>query len=105
MQAVQSHVIANLNGDLSVEALATVAGISQRSFARHFRIWAEVTRKEFVERARVDAARQLLESTSMPMKTVAWNCGFSSAERMRLVFERRFSTSPAAYRAQFAATM
>ena len=101
MDRVQSYVIAHLRGDLSVAALAAVAGMSERSFARRFAAWAEATPHEFVERARVDAARHLLESTAAPLKTIAWDCGFASAERMRLVFARRFGASPARYRERF----
>ncbi len=101
MGRVQSHVMANLRGDLSVARLAAAAGMSERSFARQFVEWAEVTPHEFVERARVDAARNLLESTAAPLKTVAWDCGFASAERMRLVFVRRLGVSPVQYRASF----
>jgi transcriptional regulator GlxA family with amidase domain len=101
MNRAQSHVVANLRGDLSVTSLALVAGMSERTFARRFLEWARATPHEFVERARVDAARHLLESTDAPLKSVAWDCGFASADRMRLVFSRRIDVSPADYRRRF----
>ena len=101
MARVQAHVMANLQGDLSVAALADAAGMSGRSFAREFVDWARTTPREFVERARIDAARHALESTAMPLKTVAFNCGFVSADRMRLAFVRQLGVSPAAYRMRF----
>ena len=101
MAKVQAHVMANLQGDLSVAALAEAAGMSGRSFARGFGAWAQTTPREFVERARIDAARHVLESTAMPLKTVAFDCGFASADRMRLAFVRRLGVSPATYRSRF----
>lgn len=101
MHRAQSHVVANLRGDLSVTALALVAGMSERTFARRFLEWAQATPHEFVERARVDAARHLLESTGAPLKSIAWDCGFASADRMRLVFARRFGVLPTDYRRRF----
>lgn len=101
MAIVQAHVLANLRGDLSVAALARTAGMGVRSFAREFVAWAETTPRDFVERARVDAARQMLESTAHPLKTVAFDCGFASADRMRLAFVRRLGVAPAAYRGRF----
>ena len=103
MSRVQSHVIAHLDAraDLSVERLAEVAGMSARNFARTFVQWSGVTPHEFVERARVDAARALLESTAKPLKTIAWACGFGSADRMRIVFARRLGVTPARYRDSF----
>jgi transcriptional regulator GlxA family with amidase domain len=101
MARVQAHVMANLRGDLSVAALAAAAGMGLRSFARDFGAWAQATPREFVERARIDAARHALESTEAPLKTVAFDCGFASADRMRLAFVRSLDVSPAAYRARF----
>ena len=101
MARVQAHVMANLQGDLCVAALADAAGMSGRSFARVFGDWARTTPREFVERARIDAARHVLESTAMPLKTVAFNCGFASPDRMRLAFARQLGVSPATYRMRF----
>ena len=99
---VQQFVLANLQEQLTVERLAAIAGISERHFARQFMERTEITPHEFVERARVDVARSLLEASVDPLKTVAWKCGFVSADRMRLVFSRRLGVSPAQYRASFA---
>jgi transcriptional regulator GlxA family with amidase domain len=103
MSRVQAYVIAHLDTRtrLSVEKLAEVAGMSARHFARSFVEWAGVTPREFVERARVDAARALLESTARPLKTIAWDCGFGSADRMRIVFAKRLGVTPARYRESF----
>ncbi len=99
---VQQFVLANLQEQLTVERLAAIAGMSERHFARQFMERTEITPHEFVERARVDVARSLLEASVDPLKTVAWKCGFVSADRMRLVFSRRLGVSPAQYRASFA---
>ena len=106
MARVQAHVIANLGTRtaLSVEHLADVAGMSARHFARSFVEWSGTTPHEFVERARVDAARALLEGTGRPLKTIAWDCGFGSADRMRIVFTKRLGVTPARYRENFAIT-
>ncbi|KRA84068.1 GlxA family transcriptional regulator [Altererythrobacter sp. Root672] len=98
---VHAHVFDNLGSALSVEELAAVIGMSVRSFSRHFVEEAGVTPREFVERARIDGARNLLEAGELPLKSIAYDCGFSDADRMRAVFSRRLGVSPAAYREQF----
>ena len=100
---VQAHVLDHLGAPLSVEELAAVTAMSVRSFGRHFAEEANMTPREFVERARIDAARNLLESGELPLKTVAYDCGFGDADRMRAVFSRRLGVTPAAYREQFRA--
>jgi transcriptional regulator GlxA family with amidase domain len=101
MAKVQSHVMAHLRDAFSVAQLAEVAGMSARHFARMFVQWADATPHEFIERARMDAARSLLESGDAPLKTVAYECGFASADRMRLVFMKRLGVTPQQFRASF----
>jgi len=101
MAKVQAHVLANLREPLSVDTLAELAGMSARHFARVFVQRTSVTPHEFIERARVDVARRLLETSDQPLKTIAWECGFASADRMRLVFLRRLGVTPGQYQASF----
>jgi transcriptional regulator GlxA family with amidase domain len=68
---VQNRVLENLVQPLSVEQLAGRAGMSVRNFTRNFRRETQTMPAEFVERARLDTARRLLEDTRQPMK---WNC-------------------------------
>jgi transcriptional regulator GlxA family with amidase domain len=98
---VQAHVMEHIGSTLPVEKLAEIAGMSSRSFARSFVEEAGVTPHEFIERARVDAARNLLEGSDLPLKAVAYHCGFATTDRMRLVFAKRLGLSPAQYRASF----
>ena len=85
----------------SVKQLADVAGMSARNFARVFVQETGVTPHEFVERARVDAARKLLESSGAALKAIAYDCGFGTADRMRIVFTKRIGATPMQYRERF----
>jgi len=73
--------------------------MSTRNLARHFVSETGITPHEFVERARIDAARMLLEGSDRPLKSVAYDCGFGTADRMRIVFS--LGVTPAHYRANF----
>lgn len=101
---VQAYVVDHVGAELSVEELAHAAGMSVRSFSRHFAQEAGGTPREFVERARIDAARNLLESGELPLKAIAYDCGFGDPDRMRAVFSRRLGITPAHYREHFHAT-
>ena len=65
-----------------------------RNLARHFVSETGITPHEFVERARIDAARMLLEGSDRPLKSVAYDCGFGTADRMRVVFSERLGVTP-----------
>jgi transcriptional regulator GlxA family with amidase domain len=95
--------MANIGARHTLESLAAAARMSTRTFARHFVQETGITPHEFIERARVDAARMKLEGSDLPLKAVAYDCGFGSADRMRIVFNARLGVTPAQYRASFRA--
>ncbi|MGF6773376.1 transcriptional regulator GlxA family with amidase domain [Paraburkholderia sp. GAS199] len=98
---VQAHVMEHIGESFTVKQLADVARMSARNFARVFVQETGVTPHEFVERARVDAARKLLESSGAALKAIAYDCGFGTADRMRIVFTKRIGTTPMQYRERF----
>jgi len=99
---VQVYVLTHLAADLSIAELAKVANMSARNFSRVFVRESGATPAEFVESARVDAARVLLESGGAPLKTIAYECGFRDAHHMRSVFQRRLGVSAQQFRQNFA---
>jgi transcriptional regulator GlxA family with amidase domain len=98
---VQTHVMAHLNHRHTLQSLADAVGMSARNLARHFVQEASITPHEFVSRARIDAARMMLEASDRALKAVAFDCGFVTADRMRLVFAERLGVTPAQYRTSF----
>jgi AraC-like DNA-binding protein len=101
IQAVQHWVLDHLPLDLTVNALASRAGMSVRNFTRNFLQEAGITPADLVEMARVDSARRLLEDTDIPLQRVASNCGFANPDTMRRAFLRRIATAPSEYRKRF----
>lgn len=59
---------------------------------------------EFVEAARLDAARRMLVDSSTPLQRIAYMCGFGDAGTMRRAFVRTLGTNPADYRKRFRTT-
>ena len=99
---VQDHVLAHLKDDLSVPALAALAGMSERSFARIFRQETGTTPAEFVENARIDAARRMAEESDLPAKRLADAVGYANVDGFRRAFARRLGVSLVEYRRRFA---
>jgi transcriptional regulator GlxA family with amidase domain len=75
--------------------------MSPRNFARAFRRETGFTPAVYVERLRVEAARNRLERGPDPVDQVAAACGFGTPETMRRAFARRVGIPPADYRARF----
>jgi transcriptional regulator GlxA family with amidase domain len=101
--ALHEWIAEHLAGDLSLTALAAQAGMSERSFSRHYAEASGLTPARAVERLRVEAARRLLSETRQPVKRIAQSCGFGSEETMRRSFLRLLAASPQDYRARFSA--
>lgn len=93
-----------LAGDLSVDALAERVGLSSRHFTRRFRSEIGEPVGRHIERLRVEAARQILETDSVGLEAVAARCGFGTTETLRRAFHRRLEISPDAYRRQFSSS-
>ncbi|MYR42126.1 helix-turn-helix domain-containing protein [Streptomyces sp. SID5910] len=101
LAAVREHALRHLHEPLTVAGLAARAGMSPRSFARHFTAATGTTPLRWLLDQRIAAAQRLLERTDLPMPEVARRAGFGSEVTMRQHFASRLATSPRAYRAAF----
>jgi transcriptional regulator GlxA family with amidase domain len=104
LREVLDQVVAEPAADHRLAELARRASLSERHFRRVFLDQTGTTPARFVERVRVEAARELLERTPTPVDAVAAGCGFGSAETMRRAFLRGVGVGPADYRARFRST-
>jgi transcriptional regulator GlxA family with amidase domain len=87
-----------LDERLSVERLADQAAMSSRHFARAFMAETGMTPAKAVERLRLEAARERVESSADPIEGIAVYAGFRDPERMRRAFLRAFGQPPQAMR-------
>lgn len=102
VQAVQQWVLAHLDQRLDLAALAGQAAMSERHFRRVFQQETGQSPSAFVETARLEAAKQLLEGQGhWPLKTVAAKVGLGSEQALRQLFVRRLGISPTVYRERF----
>ena len=100
----QQYVLAHLGEVLDVDTLAQLVAMSPRNFARIFVRELGVTPARFIESARLDSARVLLAASDAPLKTIAWRCGFGTADQLRAVFLRRLGVSARQYRQHFSSS-
>jgi transcriptional regulator GlxA family with amidase domain len=85
----------------SVADLAQRAAISERHLTRVFAAEMGMTPGRFVERVRVEAARDLLEATRLKLPVIADRSGFGSVETMRRSFLRVTGVGPGEHRRRF----
>jgi len=82
---------------LTLEMMAEQAGMSERSFRRHFTKAVGMAPAKFVEALRLDRARALLEAGGS-IKRAAADVGFRSEAGFRAAFQLRFGISPSLHR-------
>jgi transcriptional regulator GlxA family with amidase domain len=99
--ALHDWISHHLADDLSLPVLAMQAGMSERSFSRHYAESTGLTPARAIEKLRVEGARHLLSETRLPVKRISQRCGFGSEETMRRSFLRVLDTTPQDYRARF----
>lgn len=96
--AVRELMDARLSEPLSLEDLASAAGLGVSQFARRFTARAGCPPHRYLVRLRVERAARLLRAGAMPIAQVAAACGFSHQEHLTRVIRSQLGTTPAALR-------
>jgi transcriptional regulator GlxA family with amidase domain len=91
----------HLAADLTVSELSRRAGMTERSFVRHYRRAIGITPARAVDKLRVEEARAQLVGSAEPVKRIAERCGFGSEDTMRRTFLREVEITPRDYRERF----
>ncbi len=96
--ATREWALRRLAEPITLEDMARHAHMSVRTFTRRFRQETGVSPLKWLSQRRLAHARQLLESTDLPVARIAGACGFSDPVALRRQFHTYVGLSPAAYR-------
>lgn len=88
----------NCHKSISITVAAQTAGMSERSYLRHFRAEMGIKPSEHLRRARVEMAAAMLESSDLPVDKIARRCGLTSGECLARLFRQVLHISPTEYR-------
>src|SRR3990167_3170570 len=102
LAALLEWIPAHLSDDLSLEALAAQAHMTPRTLSRVFVQELGMGPGRYVERIRLEAARNLLQDAQASISTVARLTGFGHPENLRRTFHKHLSVSPQEYAERFA---
>lgn len=97
----QTYIEENLSEKISFEELAAKLAISRRSFDRRFIKATGNTPVEYLQRAKVEAAKKLLEKGRKTVFEVMMDVGYSDDKAFREVFKKITGLSPLEYRAKY----
>ena len=98
---LRDWMVENLALPLDLDTLARRAHMSRRTLTRRFRQETGVPPMSWLADARLDRARELLETTTEPVENIGHLTGLGAPASVRAAFHRHIGTSPQAYRSLF----
>jgi transcriptional regulator GlxA family with amidase domain len=98
LRRVREYIEAHLEHTISIQALATVVGLSMYHFARAFKQSAGMTPHEYLVECRVRRVQELLADTDLPLSQIALASGFADQSHCARRFRERVGVSPSSYR-------
>lgn len=101
--ATRAWALDRLHEPLQLADLADHAGMSRRTFTRRFRAEVGLSPGQWLTQQRVDLARQLLESSDLPVNRIAERVGFTAGATLRQHLHASIGVSPGVYRRTFRA--
>lgn len=104
LTATRDWALRRLDEPLTLTDLAAHARVSIRTLTRRFHAETGQSPLRWLLHRRVDRARQLLETSTLPMDLVARHSGLGSADSLRQHLLRRTGLTPSAYRRSFRTT-
>jgi transcriptional regulator GlxA family with amidase domain len=90
----------NCDKRISITTAAQHAGMSERSYLRHFRAEMGIKPSEHLRRTRVELASSLLAQSDLPVDKIARRCGLTSGECLSRLFRQVVHLSPTEYRSR-----
>ena len=100
IHAVQDLVMASPGYGWTMTELGQRVYLSERHLRRLFQKATGHSLQDYLQQARLELARQLLEQTSLGLEDIAERCGFQAERSLRRSWSRWMSGTPSSYRRQ-----
>ncbi|MEV7445804.1 helix-turn-helix domain-containing protein [Streptomyces sp. NPDC091204] len=99
LAATRAWALARLHEPTTLAELARHAGTSTRTLTRRFRAETGLSPLQWMLHQRLHRAREILETTTLPMDQVAARSGLGTADSLRTHLTRHTGLTPSTYRA------
>jgi len=100
---VREYVAAHLTGTIRLGKLAEVAGLTPFHFARAFKTSTGLSPHAYVVRCRIEEAKRLLTTSTLPISEIARRSGFRGSGQLATRFRASTGNTPSTFR-RFART-
>lgn len=102
VQNAQAWLAQNIGAESPVARAASIARLPPRTFARRFRQATGMSPLVFVQRLRVEHAKEMIEKGETDMEALSEAVGYKDQVSFRRIFRRFVGMTPVEYRRRFA---
>jgi AraC-like DNA-binding protein len=95
---VVSYIMEHLSEDVSLEELAKKASLSPFYFSRLFKKETGFTPHDYILTTRINHAKFLLLTSSLSIKDICFQLGFSSESAFCTAFKKKIGETPSEFR-------
>ena len=101
IKKAQEFIEKNVNERISVNQLASILAIGRRNLERRFKKATDNSLVEYMQRVKVEAAKQRFETSDDNVNEVMYNVGYNDPKAFRTTFKRYTGLSPVNYRNKY----
>lgn len=101
LSEITEYIRSNLSHELTRQELASRVHLSQSALARMFKNGTGMTLTEYIFNLRLETAKRLLQTTSIPIGEAAERCGFRNYSYFYTRFKDAVGISPSEFRAMY----
>lgn len=101
IKKAQEFIEKNVQEKISVDQLATMLSIGRRNLERRFKKATSNSLVEYMQRVKVEAAKQQFERSADNVNEVMYNVGYNDPKAFRTTFKRFTGLSPVSYRNKY----
>lgn len=101
VKKAQQEIKKNFSRANTVEEIINVVPASRRNLVRRFKQVTGITPIEYLQKTRIEAAKQLLEKSRFSVTEVMLESGYNDLKTFRTLFKRNVGMTPKMYREKF----
>ncbi|RAK68309.1 GlxA family transcriptional regulator [Hymenobacter edaphi] len=101
IRRIQTYIEDNYQEKLTVDQLADLLALGRRNLERRFKKATANSVVEYIQRVKVEAAKNRLETSPDNVNEVMYRVGYSDPKAFRVAFKRITGLSPSQYREKY----
>lgn len=104
IKKVKDYIASHYTGTLTLEQLASMAGMTPTAFSRFFKTHTNQTLSDHIIDIRLGHAIRLLVDTNMTCAEICYQCGFNNLSNFNRLFKKKKGCSPQEFRLKYIKT-